>query len=655
VRTPCQQIVIAGHREAAVKTLGSLIQTSATTPVELLHGISARNATHVAGKTIVTTDPDDVTVSKGLLRETSLAPDQICFLFLMCDLRDILIQRSDAIGGEFAAGFDHRLSTTAGIPTFADPGIVYIQTVMEAAVKRYANAMIIKQEDLVLRPDTVQISVSALTGLTFTDLFSTLLANDPAIQFHPGRFSAVGNASLDHEEAERIVRQFHLAPAMFDTLARHGYDTEGEREWYDSLVERAPEGLFDEPGLIVGFYTAGTRYEDEAARMAQSISLLELPKHLEEIPPEGSWLAAVRRKPAVLLDLRRRLRGPLLYVDVDAVVHTDPWPYLRGYQGDVAVAGHKAQAIISGTILLADTPGAILFLEHWIAAQDKDPTAWDQHALQQVVLADGPHPWRIQYLPPEMCRVFDRRYNPPVEAVIEHLQASREENASSNSILPNPNLESRRARLNDLDQLLNQTNADAPFSTLPADVRHAQTLRHLEKRTTDIQRWASGSNLKDEWSLRAQIVGALIDPGEKVLDLGCGAMALEQALPSGAIYLPADVVSRDGRTLFCDLNAGEVPNVDADVVTMLGVLEYCHDPLSVFAMLANCFGKLIVTYNAADLDAGRDRRRHGWFNDMPSATLVDYARQAGWHLETIVPHGERERIYVFRIRYGETK
>ena len=124
-------------------------------------------------------------------------------------------------------------------------------------------------------------------------------------------------------------------------------------------------------------------------------------------------------------------------------------------------------------------------------------------------------------------------------------------------------------------------------------------------------------------------------------------MDLERALPESARYMPADIVSRDNRTLYCELNLGIMPNVPADVVTMLGVLEYCHNPAAVLAGISARWQRLVLTYNPADLDAGRDRRLHGWFNALDSAELVKLATNEGFQLEAIVPHGTRERIYVF--------
>jgi len=130
-------------------------------------------------------------------------------------------------------------------------------------------------------------------------------------------------------------------------------------------------------------------------------------------------------------------------------------------------------------------------------------------------------------------------------------------------------------------------------------------------------------------------------------------MDLEKELPAGVIYQPADIVSRDNRTILCDLNAGKLPDVPADVVALLGVIEYCHAPAVIFAALASRWGRLVMSYNPADLDNGRDRRAHGWFNDLTSAQLTGLAGEAGYRLTAMVAHGERERIYSFSMPNNE--
>ncbi len=140
-----------------------------------------------------------------------------------------------------------------------------------------------------------------------------------------------------------------------------------------------------------------------------------------------------------------------------------------------------------------------------------------------------------------------------------------------------------------------------------------------------------------------------------MLDLGCGMMDLERHLARGTVYIPSDLMRRDGRTIVADLNAGELPDTDADVVTMLGVLEYIHDPSALVTALARRYDRLVLTYNPADIDGKRDRRALGWFNDLSSAEVVGTVSDAGFDLEAILPFERFQRIYAFRRMGGPSQ
>jgi len=448
-----RQIIICGHAIDTADILAHLIRGSASTPVEISLGKPLADITPVEGRTIVTHDTRDLFLLKPLFRQLTEPARETRIILIMRDPRDLLLLRNQEAGGEFAQGYDHTLHVSdSGVVTFSDSGILHTQTVLEANAARYGSqALVVRHEDLEQRPDWVQSALARFTGLDFVKPFAALLEND-------ARWATTVKTQpvLELEDVERIVRQFRLAPALFDILERWKYTSTGDRRWYDELARSAPAAFDDTPGTIIGFYTAGTRYEHEAARLTNSIRRLGLALELVAIEPQGDWRATVRRKPGLLLDLRKRLRGPLLYVDVDAVVHRDPWPYLRGYRGDVAVSGHKGDAIVSGTLLLNDTLETTHFIEAWISATERSPEAPGISAcLEMVVLAHrlGSGSFRIQYLPTAMCRVFDRHYNPPVEPIIEHLQASRERFADSGDADHQANLARRRQRVAELDGL----------------------------------------------------------------------------------------------------------------------------------------------------------------------------------------------------------
>jgi hypothetical protein len=51
------------------------------------------------------------------------------------------------------------------------------------------------------------------------------------------------------------------------------------------------------------------------------------------------------------------------------------------------------------------------------------------------------------------------------------------------------------------------------------------------KKQTDLERWSNADALEQAWDLRAEMAAELIPAGARVLDLGCGRMALRKFLP----------------------------------------------------------------------------------------------------------------------------
>ena len=70
----------------------------------------------------------------------------------------------------------------------------------------------------------------------------------------------------------------------------------------------------------------------------------------------------------------------------------------------------------------------------------------------------------------------------------------------------------------------------------------------LDKKT-DFDRWSSQDALEPAWDARAAIAAAFVPAGARVLDLGCGRMALRGVLPQDCTYRPCDLVARDSDTI----------------------------------------------------------------------------------------------------------
>lgn len=186
------------------------------------------------------------------------------------------------------------------------------------------------------------------------------------------------------------------------------------------------------------------------------------------------------------------------------------------------------------------------------------------------------------------------------------------------------------------------------YRDLPPAVRRQRTEQLIAGALSDVGRWEITGNLHSAWSERASIAAAILSDATSVIDIGCGRMDLETHLPASTTYIPADIVRRDERTLICDLNAGLVPDAAADAAVLLGVLEYVHDAEKTFAELSARWNRIVLSYNPADLDAGRDRSVHGWFNNWKTAQIVAMANNAGLVLQAIVPVDPRQIIFDFQ-------
>ena len=212
-------------------------------------------------------------------------------------------------------------------------------------------------------------------------------------------------------------------------------------------------------GEVVAFFTSNSFYEQEAERMMASAVRLGLSATATAVTSAGSWVRNAALKPTFLLRERSIKRGPLLYVDVDAVFHRNPWPALGVYEGDVAVHYNFEGRLISATILINDTPAALRLLEIWKERCDKDPDIWDQIVLQQIIeddQASGAPQFHVQSLPISFCWIFDRLSNQKTEVVyIEQLQASRQATAKRRLFRRTKrNLKRRQQRIRQIEKIL---------------------------------------------------------------------------------------------------------------------------------------------------------------------------------------------------------
>jgi len=161
----------------------------------------------------------------------------------------------------------------------------------------------------------------------------------------------------------------------------------------------------------------------------------------------------------------------------------------------------------------------------------------------------------------------------------------------------------------------------------------------------DQARWLRAEEFLPQWAARARMASDLVPAYARVLDLGCGAMDLERYLPEGCEYLPVDLAARDKRTIVCDFNAGEFPKIGADIVSMLGVLEYISEPLSLLKRIRSLNVPLVCSYYITDRTPTLDRRAQGWINDLSFEGLRAVMKEAGFDLKHRVKVDNCQDLY----------
>ena len=153
---------------------------------------------------------------------------------------------------------------------------------------------------------------------------------------------------------------------------------------------------------------------------------------------------------------------------------------------------------------------------------------------------------------------------------------------------------------------------------------------------SDIDRWSSVDSLQSAWDQRAEVAAGFVPAGSRVLDIGCGRMALSQFLPNTCSYQPCDVVAHDARTVVCDLNNGQFPSAaaaEADVIVMLGSVEYVSHIDVLFTHLRHSKCDLVISYCVTDLTTDLDRASLGWNNHLSLMDLAVLFDRYGFRVE----------------------
>ena len=180
---------------------------------------------------------------------------------------------------------------------------------------------------------------------------------------------------------------------------------------------------------IFGFYTDDPVYTKHALMLQASAHKFGIDILLHKVSND-EWQKIIAYKPVFIADMRRKLDGPILYIDVDALILEDIQPYFLNIQEDIAVHYIDNKRLISGTVFLNDKPIVYSLVNEWEKQQLESPEVWDQIVLQNIL-----DQWienkdiAVHKLSPSYMFIYDtsaKTYGNNYKTIIEHYQASRD-------------------------------------------------------------------------------------------------------------------------------------------------------------------------------------------------------------------------------------
>jgi len=186
--------------------------------------------------------------------------------------------------------------------------------------------------------------------------------------------------------------------------------------------------------IFVAYYTRDSLYEEYAKNLAQSLQQFNLTYRIIGIEDQGSWDKNTHYKPIFLKQMLDELTPvPLVYIDVDALVHrmpvvfndliADPTVDIAAHILDHSKYGQTLPPeLLSGTLYLANTTNTKQIVDSWIQVCKTSIQLWDQVALDRVLKARKYQHFRN--LPEQYTVIYDYMQK-VVDPVIIHYQASR--------------------------------------------------------------------------------------------------------------------------------------------------------------------------------------------------------------------------------------
>lgn len=138
--------------------------------------------------------------------------------------------------------------------------------------------------------------------------------------------------------------------------------------------------------LFWTFYT-NQDYLADARRLEECCRFFGLRLEILEGTEYGSWKRNCNQKPRLLDMVRRRVRGPLVWLDSDCIIHSRPEELLQASEKDALLwqgGVTEKHYVSSQTMWWNDTPVARAMIADWAALSVENPESLADPLLKAV-------------------------------------------------------------------------------------------------------------------------------------------------------------------------------------------------------------------------------------------------------------------------------
>lgn len=176
---------------------------------------------------------------------------------------------------------------------------------------------------------------------------------------------------------------------------------------------------------------------------------------------------------------------------------------------------------------------------------------------------------------------------------------------------------------------------------------YLKILIRVKSPLTSKKEWEEFEYFDSKWENRVKKLSAYILPNESIMDLGCGQMTLKKYITSNS-YIPVDYTKRDEKTIVCDFNKKEFPQIKADVIFISGCLEYIYDYEWFIGKACQYSQKILLSYCCIeDFPILAERKKNNWKNHLSYEYVILLLKENNFSLTESTKLESNDRIMVF--------